>query len=228
MESLSSSSLRDQANDVIRAAIVSGELRPGEIHSAAALGKRLGVSATPIREAMVDLAKTGLVEPVRNRGFRILTVDEQDLDEIGELRMLLEPPSMRKIAELASDSQLSSLGSVVDDLEAAAAKSDVTTFLVADRRFHLSLLEIVGNARLVRLIAELRDQTRLVGLRPLAESDSLAESAREHRDVLEALEERDGRRAEELMRRHLRHTRGIWAGRKEPGVDVAELEQPRE
>jgi DNA-binding GntR family transcriptional regulator len=207
--------LREQAGQVIRASIIAGELEAGEIYSASVLAERLGVSPTPVREAMLDLASGGLVEPVRNRGFRVLTPDERDLDEISELRLMLEVPAMRRVVELAADAQLEELESVVARIEARADEGDVAAFLLADREFHLGLLEIVGNGRLLRLVAQLRDQTRLAGIKELAREGNLTASAREHRVILDALRARDADRAEALMRTHLIHTRGIWAGRSE-------------
>jgi DNA-binding GntR family transcriptional regulator len=215
MRALRTNSLREQAAEAIRASIVGGELLPGEIYSAIALAERLGVSATPVREAMLDLASAGLVEPVRNRGYRVLTPDEQDLDEISELRLMLEVPAMRKVVERASDAQLAALDPVVDAIESNADAGDLAGFLTADRRFHLTLLELTKNDRLTRLVAQLRDQTRLQGLKPLAEQRRLTASAREHRGILLALQARDAAAAEELMRAHLEHTRGLWAGRVE-------------
>lgn len=222
MKALKSSSLREQAGEVIRASIIGGELEPGEIYSATVLAERLGVSPTPVREAMLDLASAGLVEPVRNRGFRVVTPDERDLDEISELRLMLEPPAMRTVVVQASDEQLTALADVVAEIESTAASSDVAGFLLADREFHLGLLELTGNGRLVRLVSQLRDQTRLIGLKPLAESGQLMASAREHRRILDALRKRNGDGAEALMRVHLEHTRGIWAGRaEEPAAQIA-------
>src|SRR3954464_7400919 len=102
-------SLREQAQQVIRASILAGELAAGEIYSASTLAARLAVSPTPVREAMLELANGGLVDPVRNRGFRILTPDEDDLDEISQLRLMLEAPSMRIVAERATDGDLRAL-----------------------------------------------------------------------------------------------------------------------
>src|SRR3954447_1482145 len=102
-------SLREQAQQVIRASILAGELAAGEIYSASTLAERLGVSPTPVREAMLELANGGLVEAVRTRGFRILTADEDDLDEISQLRLMLEVPSMRIVAERASDDEVRAL-----------------------------------------------------------------------------------------------------------------------
>lgn len=200
---------------MIRASILAGEMEAGEIYSATVLAQRLGVSPTPVREAMLDLAAGGLVEPVRNRGFRVLTPDERDLDEISELRLLLEPAAMRQVVERATDEQLADMEAVVATIEERAEAADVAGFLVADRAFHLGLLELLGNRRLVRLVAQLRDQTRLVGIAELAREGNLMASAREHRDILAALRTREADAAEQLMRRHLVHTRGIWAGRSE-------------
>jgi DNA-binding GntR family transcriptional regulator len=208
--------LRDQARRSIYASILSGELPAGEIHSAIAIAGRLGVSATPIREAMLDLANAGLVEAVRNRGFRVLTISDADLDEIVELRMLLEPPGVRRAAEEADREALDALEPVLAACEAAAESGDIAEFLIADREFHLGLLATLGNGRLVELVGRLRDQTRLVGLKSLAVEGKLTASAEEHRAILDAVRGGRGQEAEERMRAHLRHARGLWAGRDEP------------
>jgi DNA-binding GntR family transcriptional regulator len=215
VDRLTASSLRDQARQAIRARIVTGDLAAGEIYSAASLAERLGVSATPVREAMLDLAAVGLVEAVRNRGFRVVAPGERDLDEIGELRLLLEAPALRLVAERAGDDQLAALEPLLAALEAAAESGDVVAYLTADREFHLRLLDLAGNRRLGRLVDQLRDQTRLIGIEALAESGRLAASDREHREMLDALRARDADRAEAVMRAHVQHTRGIWAGRAE-------------
>jgi DNA-binding GntR family transcriptional regulator len=213
VKALRSSSLREQAVEVIRASIIGGELEPGEIYSATVLADRLGVSPTPVREALLDLASTGLVSPVRNRGFRIVVPDDRDLDEISELRTMLEVPATRLVAERATDRQLAGLERLLAATESAAEKGEPAAFLLADREFHLALLEIAGNRRLVRLISQLRDQTVLVGIKSLARSGRLVRFAHEHRDLVAALRARDADRAEVVMRSHLAHTRADWAGR---------------
>lgn len=211
-EALQRSSFRDQAAEVIRARIVSGQFAPGEIYSAKTIAEQLGVSATPIREAMLDLANAGLVEPIRNRGFRILTMEDKDLDEVRELRLLLEPPAMTMVVERATDAELEALTPAVEAIEAAARARDVASFLISDKRFHSALLELADNERLARLVDQLRDQTRLLGLEPLAGEGKLFDSAHEHRELLDLLRARKGAAAAELMRVHVEHTRGLWAG----------------
>jgi DNA-binding GntR family transcriptional regulator len=215
VKQLTQVSLREQAAESIRAGVVSGELAAGEILSAATIAGRLGVSVTPVREAMLDLATAGLVEPVRNRGYRVVEVSERDLDEIIELRVMIEAPAMALVVERAGDADLEALAPHLDGIEEAAHAGDVSRFLLHDRQFHLGLLELAGNRRLVDVVGTLRDQTRLVGLQALAREHALTGSALEHRPILAALLDRDAERAQRLMREHLQHARGTWAGLRE-------------
>jgi DNA-binding GntR family transcriptional regulator len=210
-------SVREQVRRLLRAQIASGILQPGEIYSAVALAETLGVSATPIREAMIDLANSGLVEPVRNRGFRILTVSDEDLDEIVELRLMLEVPPLATIIEKASDEELAALEPLIEPILEAARQNDLPTFVLNDSIFHLELLKLARNERLVHLVSELRDQTRLLGLRRLGDAGELEQNALEHPEILKTIQARDLKQAQALLDHHIRHARGIWAGRSESG-----------
>lgn len=218
MRRLEHVSLREQALVIVRQAIVSGEIGPDEIYSASALATRLGVSNSPVREAMLTLVNQGILEPVRNRGYRIVPIGEHDLDEIGELRRMLEVPGVVALVDRASDEEIEALRPVATEIDTAARAGDVPLFLEADRRFHLGLLELGGNARLVSTVAQLRDQTRLYGVSALAEQGVLQRTAPEHFQILDALLARDPERAAEVMTCHLDHIRGEWAGRApDPG-----------
>src|SRR5439155_22905930 len=104
--SLNMSSLREQAASAIRTGIVTGAITAGEIYSVPTLAEQLGVSATPVREAMLDLAGEGLVLPVRNRGYRVVSMSTQDLEAVLKLRLLLEVPSMGDVAVAAKGRDL--------------------------------------------------------------------------------------------------------------------------
>ena len=91
-------SLRDEAIETLYAAIIAGILRPGVVYSAPTMAAQLGMSATPVREAMLDLVKEGLVETVRNKGFRVVELADAELDELTQVRLLLEVPSVQRIA----------------------------------------------------------------------------------------------------------------------------------
>jgi DNA-binding GntR family transcriptional regulator len=203
--------LRDQALSVIRQAMVSGEIRPGRIYSASGLATSLGVSNSPVRDAMQTLVHQGVMEALPNRGFRVLPMTDADLDEVYELRLMLEVPAIRRLAGQdisAHEEQLLRHAKVCRD---GAANGDMTTFLESDRDFHLGLLGLLGNRRLVTMVEMLRDQTRLYGLGQLAEQGLLVSSADEHFGILAAVRAGDGDLAVERVTQHLAHTRGTWA-----------------
>jgi DNA-binding GntR family transcriptional regulator len=213
LRSLRRTNLREEAVQVLRAGILGGELAPGSIHSAVGLAEQLGVSPTPVREAMLELARSGLVEVLPNRGFRVTVVDDQDLDEICAVRLALEVQALGPVIALASDAQLAALRAPLQELESAASRRDVSGFLVADRRFHLDMLALARNRRLLAIVAELRDQARITGMQSLAAAGVLEATASEHRPILDAVIARDVDAAQSLMAAHLKNTRGVWAGR---------------
>jgi DNA-binding GntR family transcriptional regulator len=214
-QQLERSSLRDQARQAIRTSVITGELESGPLYTIGDFAARLGVSATPVREALGDLANDGLVQIIRNRGFVVPAVSEHDLDEIFELRLMLEVPAVGRSAGRLDASALAASRLYVEQGKAAAVEGDLVAFLEADGAFHRQLLLPLGNARLVEIIARLRDQTRLYGLPQLAHQGHLTASANEHETLLDAVEAGDAERAREQMTRHLKHTRGSWAGRSE-------------
>ena len=167
---LRADSLREKVIRALEAAIVAGELQPGVIYSAPALAERFGVSATPVREAMLDLVSEGFVEPLRNRGFRVIELSDEDLDNIAQIRMLIEVPIMSQIAPRLTAAAFEKLTVAAEAIERAAADGDVLEYLDADRRFHVALISAIGNPRLTDLVDRLRRQARLFGLMDLAKS----------------------------------------------------------
>jgi DNA-binding GntR family transcriptional regulator len=208
-------SLREQIADSLRAALISGQMRPGVVYSVPVLADRFGISATPVREAMLDLAKEGLFEPVRNKGFRVTELSDKELDDITHLRSLIEVPTVTSLAETAQPKAIRALRPLAKAIVDAAAAADLIAFLETDRRFHLELLGLAGNAEIVKVVGDLRARTRLYGLERLAQRERLAASAAEHLELLEALLAHDAPRVGKIMRRHLAHVRGIWADRPE-------------
>ncbi len=205
-------SLRDTVESSLSAAIVSGELAPGTLVSVPTLATQFGGSATPVREAMLNLEKRGFVRPVRNKGFLVTNVSEQDLHDLVQIRRWLEAPAMRVAAEKLHGQSVSEYRALAATISQAAERSDFYEYLTVDASFHLALVELTGNDRLVELVAELRRQTRLVGLVTLSHTVELEHSANEHHELLDLLEEGRGEDAESLMRIHVGHVMGWWAG----------------
>jgi DNA-binding GntR family transcriptional regulator len=204
-------SYRESVADALRAALIAGELRPGEVHSAPALATRFGVSATPVREALLDLAKEGLVDTVPNKGFRVTAVSEKQLDEYTHIRSLIEIPTTVGLAASADPAALEALRPVAQEIVTAAAAGDLIAYVEADIRFHLGLLALAGNEHLVEVVGDLRKRSRLYGLHALVEAGRLEASAEEHLEILDALVAGDEEAVRAVMTRHLGHVRGLWA-----------------
>ncbi|MEU6315670.1 GntR family transcriptional regulator [Streptomyces sp. NPDC047014] len=196
-------SVRGQVLDALRAALVDGELVPGEIYSGPALGERFGVSATPVREAMQQLAAEGAVECLPNRGFRVLSRTPRERAELAEVRALLEVPVMLRLARTVPAAAWEGLRAEAAATAAAAAAGDVPGYAEADRAFHRAVLGLGGNGQLVQVAEELhrRAQWPLPGAPRVRRADLVADAA-EHSALLEALIAGDLAVVESLAREH--------------------------
>jgi DNA-binding GntR family transcriptional regulator len=208
-------SLRDQIGEALSTAIIAGELSPGTLVSVPTLAAQFSVSATPVREAMLDLEQRGFVTSVRNKGFRVTEVSEKDLREIIEIRQLLELSAMRELADVFPIETMPRWRALADEITVHADNANLTGFIERDRDFHLGLLALHGNARLVGLVRELRQQTRMVNLARMARSPKLSLSAHEHHVMLDLLEKRDRAQLEDLVILHLSHVIDWWSGSTE-------------
>lgn len=216
---LQASSLRDQALRVIRARIISGAMRPGQLYALGATASELGVSVTPVREAVLELARERLVELARNRGFRVREMSEHELNEIVEFRKIVEVGAVRLIAERKLLEQAGELTELARATEKYAAAGDWVGFLDSDRDFHLGIMDHLKNERLLQVVGSLRDQSRLYGLDFVAGTESLTQSTHEHAALLNAIIAGQADEAAAIMDKHLQHARGIWAGKAEPAAD---------
>ncbi|OKK13773.1 GntR family transcriptional regulator [Streptomyces sp. CB02400] len=184
------SSVRGQVLDALRTALVTGDLRPGEVYSAPVLAERFGVSATPVREAMQQLTLEGAVEVVPNRGFRVVERGARELAELAEIRALIEMPVMMRLARTVSAERWAELRPLAEATVRAASSGCRATYAEADRAFHRAVLGLAGNEQLVRIAEDLhrRAQWPLVGGasggRGRAE---LVADAHEHTALLDAL-----------------------------------------
>jgi DNA-binding GntR family transcriptional regulator len=219
---LQADSLRDQALRVIRARIISGAMRPGELYALGATASELGVSVTPVREAVLELARERLVELARNRGFRVREMSEHELNEIVEFRKIIEVGAVRLVAERKLLDQGKGLQELARATEKYAAAGDWVGFLDSDRDFHLGIMGLLANERLIQVVGSLRDQSRLYGLDYVAGTESLTQSTHEHAALLTAIINGRADDAAVIMDGHLQHARGIWAGKPEPGAGKPE------
>ncbi|WP_199430448.1 GntR family transcriptional regulator [Qaidamihabitans albus] len=192
--------------DELRLAIVNGELVPGGLYSVHDLAARLGVSRTPVREALIQLSERGMVRFERNRGIRIMRTSLHDLEEVFAIRLLLEVPAAFRATGHGAPGWVRELGRHLEAMRRAAAKHDEARFMAADRRFHEAINEASGNLRLARYIDSLRDMVLLRGTSTVDRSRGLADILAEHEEIFAFIEAGKAGDAAEAMRAHLVHT----------------------
>ncbi|MFE0926377.1 GntR family transcriptional regulator [Streptomyces mutabilis] len=183
------SSVRGQILEALRTALMAGELRPGEVYSAPALGERFGVSATPVREAMQQLAVEGAVEVVPNRGFRVVRRGDRELAELAEVRALLEAPVWLRLARTVPPERWARLRPLAEATVRAASSGCPATYAEADRAFHRAVLALAGNEQLVGIAGDLhrRAQWPPAGTPAARGRADLIADAHEHTALLDAL-----------------------------------------
>lgn len=204
--------LSEQIARVLRASLVTGQMVPGVTYSVPALAEEFGVSAMPVREAMLSLVQHGLMKPVRNKGFRVVELSAKELDDIMQLRLMLEVPGTVEAAGNITDRAMRDLRKLAKDITRHAKAGELIDYIESDRQFHQTLISLANNPRLEELVDDLRSRSRLVALDELVAQGDLSASAREHVAMLDAIATGNTVLLHTLMDRHVRHSRGIWAG----------------
>ncbi|WP_327698444.1 GntR family transcriptional regulator [Streptomyces sp. NBC_00459] len=199
------SSVRGQILDALRSALVGGELAPGEVYSAPALGDRFGVSATPVREAMQQLALEGAVEVVPNRGFRVVERGARELAELAEVRALIELPVLLRLARTVPAERWTELRPLAEATADAASTGCRATYAETDRAFHRAVLSLAGNTQLVQIADDLhrRAQWPLVDAKADTARSALMADAADHMALLDALAAKDAAVVQSLVREHV-------------------------
>ena len=166
----------------------------------------LGVSRSPVREALMRLAEAGMVKLERNRGFRVVIPGPTDIAEVFQLRLLLEVPAARRAARQVSADLVAELRAELTQMRAAALGHDEALFMRHDQHLHHLILNTTGNSRMVSLVDNLRDVTRILGASTVDRSRDLDAIAKEHEPIVDAIAAGDVRAAGETMMYHVSHT----------------------
>jgi DNA-binding GntR family transcriptional regulator len=200
---LSDGALYERVAERLRERILEHTLAPGSWIDEQALTAELGISRTPLREALKVLAAEGLVTMKLRRGAYVTEVSETDLSEVFHLLSLLESDAAASVALQASDAQLAELATLHQRLEATVADRDA--FFGANERFHMRLLEIAGNRWRNQMVADLRRVMKLYRHHSLFKQGRLEASLKEHRRIMAALKARNAPLAQQLVQQHLAH-----------------------
>ena len=203
MPAKSKRTLVDEAYDAIKQRIRDNRMTPGSNVPEQELAESLGVSRTPVREALIRLESEGLVQVVPRHGVRVLPIKTEDMQEIYDILTAVEPFAARRLAESGPTPEvLSRLEHAVEEMEAALEKQDLSRWANADEQFHRELLNGLGNRRLSEFIDRLNDQVHRARMVTLRLREVPRESTLEKRAIFEALRQADGKEVEKLFRKH--------------------------
>ncbi|WP_417743196.1 GntR family transcriptional regulator [Salipiger sp.] len=177
-----------------------GRLNPGDRLRETDLAERLGVSRTPIREAIRQLEADGVVTHLPRQGASVRTLDYAEVMELYEMRAVLEGTAARLAARAASDIEIEELADMNRQM---SELGDAPDAFVLNRQFHAALLDAAKNRFLARSIHVLQKALMILGPTTLTEPDRAHKAVEEHFEVLDAIQARDGARAENAMRAHI-------------------------
>lgn len=195
--------LKDSVYLKLRQEIVTATLPPGYVLREAELAARFGVSKTPLREAFVRLEKDGFVQIAPYRSAVVTGYSQQDLREVYEVRELLEGQCAREAAVSIATEDLAALNRIVRDSAAAFEAGDTGRLTALLDEFDVVLYSQSRNSRITAMLENIRDHVTRIGRLTVAIPGRMGTSVREHEAIYEAIVQRDGPRAETLMRQHI-------------------------
>lgn len=192
--------LYEDVADQLRQRIFARQLEPGGWIDELKIAAELGISRTPLREALKVLAVEGLVTMKPRRGAYVAETSRDDVTQVYHLLALLESDAAAEVARHATDAQLAELQALHDRLERQLRQRDA--FFATNEAFHLKLLEMAGNRWRQQIVTDLRKIMKVNRHHSLFKQGRLEDSLAEHRAMMAALRARDGRRVARLMREH--------------------------
>lgn len=187
----------------IKQLILDNELAPGTQVLEQALADQLGLSRTPVRDALTRLSQEGLLEVVPRHGIRVLPLSPDDMREIYEVLIALEPAATAMLAaRRPAEEEVAPLLEACEAMEQALEEDDLPKWARADARFHSSLIALCGNRRMAAMVSTVWEQSHRARMFTLKLRAKPVQSTREHREIVEAILAGDAARARELYRHH--------------------------
>ena len=183
--------------------IGSGELSPGNLYSESAMSKQLGISRTPLRTALQQLEREGLIIRLPQRGFYVYQFEEKDIEELFAIRKAIEGYAVEQIAREKSEVDLKQAKKHLNAQMEARQSDDYSEFIREDRKFHENLVKALNNKRLVAIYSDMRQSIELLGLRRFKMSSQRNQSITEHNAIIRAIENGDPLAAREAVYDHL-------------------------
>lgn len=195
--------LRDVVFNTLRQGILKGELKPGERLMEIHLANRLGVSRTPIREAIRMLELEGLVTMVPRKGAEVARISKQDLRDVLEVRRSLDSLAVSLACDRITDEEKQALLKAENEFEKAITTKDATTIAEADVKFHDVILKASKNGRLVQMVNNLAERVYRYRLEYIKDSRNHERLIEEHRRIMEFVEAGDAKNARNAIETHI-------------------------
>lgn len=195
--------LRDVVFQTLREAILKGELKPGERLMELQLAARLGVSRTPIREAIRMLEQEGLAVTVPRRGAQVARMTEKDMEDVLQIRRALDELAVQLACDKITDQQLRMLKSAVRDFEESTRSRDVKKVAQADVAFHDAIYRAADNPKLMTILNNLREQMYRYRVEYLKDASAYPMLIAEHQEIYEGFVRRDKEALVKAMGKHV-------------------------
>lgn len=195
--------LRDVVFNTLRQAILTGELKPGERLMEIHLANKLGVSRTPIREAIRKLELEGLVIMIPRKGAEVAQITEKSMNDVLEVRRAMDELCTELACDRISEEEIIALGAAGDNFTKVAATKDIRKCAQADVEFHDIILKATGNMRLVQLVNNLAEQMYRYRFEYLKDDSRYENLIEEHRVIYESIKNRDKAAAKAAARLHI-------------------------
>ncbi|AMA72403.1 MULTISPECIES: GntR family transcriptional regulator [Aneurinibacillus] len=198
-------SLKQQAYEGIKNAIINHIILPGEVLYERSLSENLGISRTPIREAIPLLELEGWVTSIPRKGTFVSTITERDVEEVIQIRRAIEVLVIELLIPIISPNHIQKLEQLYS--KQVEEKQDNKSFISTDKDFHIYLAELSGNRRLVQLMQTISDQIRWFGVSALHSPNRTEQTLKEHALIIECLKNKDVEKAKKAVLDHIECTR---------------------
>ena len=195
--------LRDVVFNTLRQAILRGELKPGERLMEIQLANKLGVSRTPIRDAIRKLELEGLVLMIPRKGAEVAEITEKNMLDVLEVRRALEELAVKLACERITEEEIQELKDAADAFQKILSEKDITKIAEADEAFHDVIFKSTGNDRLIQLLNSLREQMYRYRLEYLKREEYHPQLLEEHQQIIDRITRKDQSEAAELIDRHI-------------------------
>ena len=197
--------LRDVVFNTLREAILKGELKPGERLMELQLAAKLGVSRTPIREAIRMLEQEGLAVTIPRKGAEVAKMTEKDMEDVLQIREALDELAAKIACEQISEEQLEELVATMHEFEESTKTDNVKKIAEADVKFHDIIYQATGNPKLVNMLNNLREQMYRYRVEYLKDENNYPTLMKEHKDIVEGLVRKNKMQVTETMHQHVKN-----------------------